>query len=320
MLNQKKFIVSHAPFWHNGSRISERSYHTMLAALPAVILGITQYGAPALGVVSLAISSAIIWELLFNKVAKQNITIADGNAALVGMIFGMMMPATTPWWGVVSGTFIAIVVGKQIFGGIGGNPFHPVAIAIGFMMLSWSGMFDFDEMLVSYELDFAMIYPLGVVKNFGASAADAFAPLDLLMGKQLGGVGSTFGLGLIVGGLYLIIRGFIRWEICLSFLAGVFITALLFNSFSPPGTYASPVFHLLTGYTLIGAFFLATEDSSSPVNFVPMLLYGFTGGILTVLIRNIGVYLDGVVFAILIINLINPILDKIRPKAMGRIA
>lgn len=319
MLNQKKFIVSHAPFWHNGSRISERSYHTMLAALPAVILGIIQYGTPALGVVSLAISSAIIWELIFNKVARQDVTIADGNAALLGMIFGMMMPATTPWWAVIVGTFIAVVVGKQIFGGIGGNPFHPVVIALGFMMLSWQGLFDFDEMLVSYELDFVMLYPLGLVKNFGAATAASFSPADLLMGKQLGAIGATFGLGLIVGGLYLILRGFIRWEIAFSFLAGVFLTALIFNS-SSPENYAGPVFHLLTGYTLIGAFFLATEDSSSPVNFIPMLIYGFVGGVMTVLIRNIGVYLDGVVFAILIINLINPILDKIRPKAMGRTA
>ncbi|NQT56918.1 MAG: RnfABCDGE type electron transport complex subunit D, partial [Desulfobacteraceae bacterium] len=107
------------------------------------------------------------------------------------------------------------------------------------------------------------------------------------------------------------------WEISLSFLAGVFVTALLFNV-SNPDKYADPVFHLLTGYTLIGAFFLATEDSSSPVNFIPMLIYGIFAGILTVLIRNIGAFVDGVVFAILMMNVANPLLDKIRPKAMGR--
>ncbi len=95
------------------------------------------------------------------------------------------------------------------------------------------------------------------------------------------------------------------------------MTALLFN-LSDPEKFANPVFHLLTGYTLIGAFFLATEDSSSPVNFVPMLLYGTFAGILTVLIRNIGAFVDGVVFAILLMNVANPLLDKIRPKAMGK--
>jgi electron transport complex protein RnfD len=138
------------------------------------------------------------------------------------------------------------------------------------------------------------------------------------MGQQSGGIGATFGLGLIIGGIYLIIRGFIRWEISVSFLAGVVITALFFN-ISDPARYAGPVFHLLTGYTLIGAFFLATEDSSSPVNFIPMLIYGAGAGIMTVLIRNIGAYIDGVVFAILLMNLVNPLLDKIRPKALGKV-
>ena len=317
MLNQKKFIVSHAPFCHDGSRISERSYHTMFAALPAIILGICQYGAPAMGVVALAISSAMLWELAFNRVAKQPVSIGDGNAAVIGLLFGMLMPATMPWWGVVIGTMLAVVVGKQIFGGIGGNPFSPVAVAIAIMMLSWKGFFDFDEMLCSYELDFAMIYPLTALKNFGTDAISAISTGDLLMGRQMGGIGSTFGLGLIIGGLYLIIRGFIRWEISVSFLVGVFVTALLFN-ISDSAKYAGPVFHIFTGYTLVGAFFLATDDSSSPVNCIPMFLYGLLGGVMTVLIRNLGVYADGVIFAILVINLVNPIFDKIRPKALGK--
>ena len=103
-----------------------------------------------------------------------------------------------------------------------------------------------------------------------------------------------------------------------AFIAGVFICATLFN-LADPTQYASPVFHLLTGYTLIGAFFLATESSSSPVNFVPMLIYGALGGVMTVLIRNIGAYIDGVILAILVINLISPLLDKIRPKALGKV-
>jgi len=124
-------------------------------------------------------------------------------------------------------------------------------------------------------------------------------------------------LGLILGGLYLIAKRIIRWEISLSFLAGVFLTALAFY-IADPSRFAGPIFHLLCGYTLIGAFFLATEDSSSPVHFIPMLIYGAGGGMLTVLIRNLGNYVDGVVLAILVMNVVNPILDKIRPKAIGK--
>jgi len=115
------------------------------------------------------------------------------------------------------------------------------------------------------------------------------------------------------------VRGFIRWEISASFLAGVLTTSLIFN-LTDSARYAGPAIHLFTGYTLIGAFFLATEDSSSPVNFLPMLLFGAGGGILTVLIRNIGVHIDGVMFALLIMNIANPLLDKIRPKALGKVS
>lgn len=317
MFEQKKFIVSHAPFLHEGSRISGRSYHMMLAALPALLFGLVHYGTPVLGVVSLSISSSIIWEFLMNYVTKRPKSIGDGNAALIGLLFAMLLPATSPWWLVLTGTFVSVIIGKQIFGGIGGNSFNPALIGFAILMVSWKNYFDFDGALLNYDFGYTMVYPLAALKYFGVSAVDSFTISDLLMGRQIGGIGATFGLGLIAGGIYLIIRGFIRWEITLSFLAGVLLTALLFNLYDA-NRYAGPFFHLLTGYTLLGAFFLATEDSSSPVNFIPMFIYGAGGGIMTVLIRNIGAHVDGVVFAIILMNLASPLLDKIRPRAIGK--
>jgi electron transport complex protein RnfD len=318
MTNRKKFIVSHAPFWHYGSNITERSYHTMLAALPAVLMGIFYYGTPAIAVAALSVSSAIGWELAINKVTKQTITIGDGNAALIGLLFAMLVPAPMPWWAVLTGTFIAVVIGKHIFGGIGGNVFNPVVLAVAILAISWKYLLDFDAALVNYDTGFMMAAPLVKLKAFGVNAIKDFSYVNLLFGRQAGGIGSGFGLGLIVGGIYLILRGFIRWEISLSFLAGVFVMASIFYMVDPT-RFADPFFHLLTGYTLIGAFFLATEDSASPVNFIPMLIYGAAGGIVTVLIRNIGVYADGVLYAILVINLIQPLVDKIRPQAVGKV-
>ncbi len=317
MHSQKLFISSHAPYWHNMSSITSKSYHIMLAALPAVVMGIYQYGMPALGVVAFSISCAMVWELLMNIVMRRTPSIGDGNAAVIGLLFAMLLPATTPWWVVLVGTFVAVVVGKQIYGGLGCNPLNPSLVAIAILMLSWKGLLDFNQALVNYNFSFDMIYPLSAVKHFGPSSVMNHSVAGLLMAQQSGGIGATFGLGLIVGGLYLIARGYIRWEIPLSFLVGVFVTALLFN-ISDPEKYAGPVFHLVTGYTLIGAFFLATEDSSSPVNFIPMLIYGAGAGFLTVLVRNIGSFVDGAVFSILIMNIANPLLDKIRPKATGR--
>ena len=320
MNSKKTLIVSHAPFWHDGSGIPERSYHAIIAALPAAVVGIAYYGIPALGVISLAMSTAILWELLLNYASKRPITVGNGNAALIGLLLAMVLPASVPWWLVVVGTFLAVVIGMEIFGGLGANPFNPVALAVAIMMVSYKTHLDFDASLVNISLDFpSTAYPLAALKAFGPSAVAHLSPVDLFLGRQVGGLGSTCGLALTLGGLYLIVRGIIRWEISISFIIGVFLTAMLFNM-ADPTRYASPMFHLLTGYTLFGAFFLATESSSSPVNFTPMLIYGALGGVMTVLIRNIGAYVDGVMFAILLINLINPLVDKIRPKAIGKVA
>lgn len=317
MLNQKLFVGSHAPHWHDRSGIRERSCHIMLACLPAVILGIIHYGIPAFRVCLFSMAWAMIWELLMNLAMKRPVTIWNGNAALIGLLFAMLLPATAPWWLVFVGTFVAIVIGKEIWGGMGCNPCNPVLISIAVLMISWPDFLDFNSALVNYDFGFTVLYPLTAVKYFGPSVQEFYSLSGLFLGQQVGGIGTAFALGLLVGGVYLILRGFIRWEISLAYLLAVFITAYLFN-LAAPEKYASPMFHILTGYTLIGAFFLLTEDSSSPVNRNAMFLYGALAGVLTVLIRNIGFFVDGVVFAVLMLNIANPLIDKIRPKAMGR--
>lgn len=319
MPSEKMFIVSHAPFWHNGSNIAERHYGMILAAMPAVALGIVHYGLAAVAVIALSVSTAIFWEWLMNRVSKRPVTIGDGNAALLGLLFAMLIPATTPWWIVIVGTLLTVVIGQQIFGGIGSNPFHPVVVAMMMLTVSWGEFLNFNAALVHYDFTFNAVFPLSLSKNFGTGAVADFTAFNLLLGRQVGGIGSTFGLGLIGGGIYLMAKRYIRWEICLSFLAALFLTALAFH-LAAPERFAGPLFHLLTGYTLIGAFFLLPENASSPVNPLPMLIYGAGAGIMTMLIRNIGSYYDGVLLAILLMNLVNPLLDKIRPQALGKVA
>jgi len=317
-MTNNKLTVSHAPFWHDGDSLFKMNLNIMIATLPAVIFGIIQFGAPAVGVIALSLSSAMLWELILNVVSKQKISIGDLDAAVIGLVFGMMLPATSPWWLVITGTLVAVVIGKMIFGGIGANPFNPVLIGMAFLMLSWKIFFNFDAAYVNYEFNFTALAPLAALKSQGVSAVtDLFPISDLIMGKQVGAIGSTFGLGLIVGGIYLILRGYIRWEIPVSFIVGIIVTALAF-SMANPDTYAGPAIHLFSGYTLIGAFFLATENSSSPVNRLPMLIYGFCAAAMIILMRNIGAYADGTILAILLLNLVNPLIDKIRPKALGK--
>ena len=317
MLNQKLLVGSHAPYWHSGFSIREKSTHTMLAALPAVLMGIYQFGVPALRVMALSISCAILWEFILNRVMKRPLTVGDGDAAVIGLLFGMLLPATAPWWVVVLGTAVAVTVGKWIYGGLGGNPLNPALVAIATLIISYKGIMDLDQAYLNFDFGFPAADPLKAVKALGTVAVARYSLTGLLMGQQVGGIGTIFALGLMIGGLYLILRGFIRWEISLSYIVGILVTAYVFN-LSNPEKYAGPWFHLLAGYTLLGAFFLITEYSSSPVNLIPMLVYGAGAGVMTILIRNVGGFTDGVVFAILLFNITNPLLDKIRPRALGR--
>ena len=156
----------------------------MLAALPAVVMGIYQYGMPALGVVAFSVSCAMIWELLMNFLTRRPVSIGDGNAAVIGLLFAMLLPATTPWWAVLVGTFVAVVIGKQIFGGMGCNPFNPALVSIAIIVLSWRSLLDFNEALVNYDLGFYMVYPLGAVKHFGTSFMAEYSIPGLLMGRH----------------------------------------------------------------------------------------------------------------------------------------
>ncbi len=260
----------------------------------------------------------MLWELAFTRLAKRPVSVGDGTAAVIGLLFGMMLPASLPWWAVITGTFLAIVVARQIYGGIGANPFNPAAVAVAILMLAWKNRMDIDTALVNYVFDFPAFFPLAAVKAFGTEAISDVALIDLFWGRQTGGIGTICSAALLAGGIYLVFRGAIRWEIPVSFLSGVAVTAAVFHVVDPL-RYASPAFHLLTGFTFFGAFFLATEDASSPVNFVPMLIYGVVAGAIAVFIRNIGVFAEGLVFAVLVGNLIQPLLDKIRPQALGKV-
>lgn len=306
----KKFLISHAPFIHSESSISRKNSRILLAMLPMVIFSALIYGWPAISVLSLSVSFAIGIELLIRLPLGRELEVIDGNAAVIGLMFGLMMPATVPWWIILIGTFIAIVLAKQFFGGTGENPFNPVLVAYAALLLSWGDLLNFNQAYFPYSIGFSTVDPLAMLKQFGPAAIGSFSIWDLFIGQQLGGIGTTFGLGIVVGGLYLISKGDVRWEIALSFIVGLFLCAYLFHM-ANPAKYAAPLFHLVTGYALFGAFFLATEDASSPTYRLPMVLYGLGAGALTILIRNIGVYTDGVVFAILLMNAASPLLDKI---------
>ncbi len=304
--------VSAPPFWHCGRTVRVNNYHVLLALVPAVIMAVCHWGLPAARVMALAVLTGVLVEAACLHIMKRDICVDDFSAVISSLLFAFLLPAAAPWWLVIVGVTLCITLGKMAFGGLGTNPVNTALVGWAMLYVSWPTLMDPNAM----QLNTSFVDPLVQLKYFGAASVENFPVADLFLGKQIGGLGAAQALGLFVGGSYLALRGIIRWEIAATFLVGVVASAAIFHAIDA-NLYASPVFHLLTGSTLLGAFFLATESASSPDRLIPMMIYGLLGGVLVIIIRVYGIYTDGVPFAILLINLLTPLLDSIRPKPFG---
>lgn len=304
--------VSAPPFWHCGRTVQKNRLHMLLALTPAVLMAVWHWGLPAARVMALAVATGVMVEAFCQKIMGRDITVDDFSGVTACLLLAFLLPAATPWWMVVLGATLCITLGKMAFGGLGANPVNTTLVGWALLYVSWPVLMDPNAM----QLSTMYIDPLVRLKYFGAEAVSSFSLVDLAMGKQIGGLGAAQGLALFIGGSYLAARGVIRWEIASSFFIGILLVGAIFNVIDPV-SYASPLFHLVTGSTLLGGFFLATEPASSPDRQIPMALYGLIGGAMVIIIRVYGIYADGVPFAILLVNLLTPLLDSIRPKPFG---
>lgn len=314
-MKQGSLVVSTGPHWHGGARIPRTYQAVLLALVPATVAGVIRYGADAAGVIGLAMGSAMAAEAIWQKATGRPVTIADGSAAVTGLLLALLLPASIPAFMVVVASVLGIIIGKQFFGGLGANPLSPTLVGYAILRITepWSGYLDFDLMLVMYDVGFVKEYPEAVFKAWGVAGLQEFSNWDLFLGRQTGGIGSSQIALLLVGGLYLLARGVISWRIPLGFLVGVTVVAWLLNLLDPEA-YAGPVFNLITGTVMFGAFFLSTEHSSSPVGRWGMLIYGLGCGMLTVVFRAWSNHDDGVVFAILLMSIFVPLLDRLRKR------
>jgi electron transport complex protein RnfD len=308
-----KLVVSSSPHWHGKLTVNKIHYNFIVALLPAVIFAIFNYGMHAARVMALAVATAMIADIIIRLLFRKTVTAADGSAILIGLLFALILPPSVPFWLVIIGSFLCILIGKEIFGGLGSNPLNPVLVGWAILHISWPGYLNFNLAAANYNLDFPLHYPLTMLKNGGTELISDFTFLDLLLGKQVGGMGAAAILFILIGGIYLLLRKIISWEIPLSFAAGIVVMSFIFW-LSNSATYANPLFHLLTGNVMIGMFFLATDYSSSPFNRWGMIVFGLGCGILTIILRAWSVYPDGVLFSILIMNLFTPLFDRIKNK------
>jgi len=308
-----KLVVSSPPHWH--VKLTESRVHLdfIIALIPAAIFAVFIYGLHSVRVIALAVSAAVISEILIRKLFRKPQTFTDGSAFLIGLLFALLLPPSVPFWLVIVGAFLCIFIGKELFGGLGSHPLNPVLVGWAITQISWPGYFNINLAAANYDLGFDFHYPLTMLKNGGTEAIADISFIDLLLGKQAAGIGAGAILLIFIGGIYLLLRKRITWEIPLSFGVGAVIMSAIFWA-SDPGTYANPLFHLLTGSAMMGIFFLSTDYSSSPFNRWGMVVFGLGCGFLTVILRAWSINPYSVPYAILIMTLFTPLLDRIKRK------
>ncbi|WP_207063208.1 RnfABCDGE type electron transport complex subunit D [Motiliproteus sp. SC1-56] len=336
------------PHVRNPGKVPSLMAKVVLALVPATLFGIYLFGLPALNTVLLCVVSALFFEGLCVRLVNKRLglVLADGSAVLTGLLLALTLPPWAPWWIAVGGTGFAIVVGKQVYGGLGQNPFNPamlarVALLLAFplQMTTWvapaplfspaapdfaqSLTITFNGAAVPDSLSGATL--LGQVKtdlDRGLALPQAlgahFSPLGQGIGYAAGSLGETSTLLLLLGGLYLLWQNIINWHTPVSFLATLALLAWVFQQLDPT-SYAGPLYHLSSGAVMLAAFFILTDPVTSPATRAGQLLFGAGCALLVYIIRTWGGYPEGVAFAVLLMNALTPLVDHyFKPRQYGR--
>jgi electron transport complex protein RnfD len=323
---KETYILTTSPHIHNAESIPRVMYSVVIALIPAVLVSIYYFGVSALIIYLISIASCLVFEAAAQKVMGRPITIGDGSIMITAILLAMNIPSTSPWWLVVVGALVAVVLGKQIYGGLGHNPFNPVLVARILLLISFPVQMTAwvkPAPLFSGVDSVSMATPLGDMKTTlmlkGLIDTSHFSYMDTFIGFVGGSLGETSVLALLVGGIFLLARRVITWHVPATYIGTVFALTGVFWLIDPT-KYANPVFHILSGGLMLGALFMATDMVTSPVYPRGMLIFGIGCGIITVLIRLFGGYPEGVAFSILLMNAATPLIDRYTtPKKFGSI-
>jgi electron transport complex protein RnfD len=324
----QQLFLSSSPHVHSGETTSRVMRAVLYSLVPACGVAIYFFGLPALVVLLVATLGCLATESVCQRLMKQPVTITDGSAAITGVLLALNLPPTCPWWLTLLGSVVAIAIGKQVYGGLGANPFNPALVArvvllISFpvQMTTWSA-----PAPLGSGLDLVTTAtPLGAWKNAvmltGQLPADMQgSTISYFLGNMPGCIGEVSALALLLGAAYLFYRRILTWHIPTTFIGTVVLLSGLFWLVNP-AKYPDPAFHLVTGGLVLGAFYMATDMVTTPVSTRGMLVFGVGCGLLTVLIRLFGGYPEGVSFAILLMNAATPLIDRyLRPRTFGVLA
>jgi len=326
-------VVSSSPHTHSGASVRRIMLDVVLAMLPAVAVSLWLFGLDALRLLTVCVAACVLFEYAARKIMKRDAGIGDLSAVVTGILLAFNLPPGLPSWMAVIGCFAAIVIAKQVFGGIGYNPFNPALVgraallaSFPVQMTTWAAPSRLSAALepARNTLDaMTMATPLGWTKT--SLAAGSQLPIgmnggvawDFLAGFKPGCIGEVSGLALLLGAAYLFYRRCIYWQVPAFFIGAVvlFSGALWLDD---PAHNMPPLFHVLSGGVILGAFFMATDMVTSPVTKTGMVIFGAGCGALTVLIRKWGGYPEGVSFAILIMNSLTPLINRgTKPRIFG---
>lgn len=336
-------MIAHSPHAHAPASVPRIMATVMLALTPATLFGFWLYGWPAVFVWAVCIAAALAGEAAMLGLQQRAVrpAILDGSGVLAAWLLALSLPPWAPWWIAAVGSLFAVVVVKQVFGGLGQNVFNPAMTARVMLLISFplemttwvpppGALPGFvDSLAITFggaSLDaVSSASLLGHVKtefsrglDLQQALAGQAAPLQALWGMRVGSMGETSALLILAGGLFLIARRVIGWHAPAALLAGVALPALAMNLIDP-AHYAGPVFHLLSGGVMLAAFFIATDPVTTPNTAAGQLLFGLGCGLLTYVIRTWGAYPEGVAFAVMLMNAATPAIDRyVKPRIYGR--
>ena len=298
MISKDKFIVSPSPHTRKRESTLKIMWSVVAALVPAGIAGVFIFGIKALWVIGICVVTAISTEALILGLRKQKITLLDGSAVLTGLLLAYNLPSNVPFWIPVVGTFFAIAVGKQTFGGLGRNIFNPALVGRAFLLLSWPKYMT--KFAVPFNYDgITSATPLAVLKEGLEVSLPNY--WELFIGARGGCIGEVCIIALLAGALFLLYKRYISLHAPLSFIA----TVAVFSYFS--GDW---LFSILSGGLILGAFFMATDYVTGPLTRKGQLVFGIGCGLITFVIRKWGGYPEGVSYSILIMNAFTPIVDR----------
>lgn len=317
----EKLIVSSSPHMVTKTDTSKIMGTVLIALLPAFAVGIYQFGFRVVTLTAVFVASCVLFEYLYNKITKKPQTVGDFSAVLTGVLLAFNCPSSLPYEIAIVGSFAAIVVIKQLFGGIGQNLVNPAVTARVFMFIAFATPMTSWPTPRGGHATGAVVdattsaTPLGVLSHgsFADVYNDGFTKMDLFLGNVGGCIGEVSALAILIGGLFLIWKKVISPIIPVTFIATVFVLGLIWGGFD------GALFHILAGGLMLGAFFCATDYVTSPTLPLGKVIFGIGCGLFTMLIRIFASYPEGVSFAILLMNILTPYIDKICEKRMYKL-